>query len=241
MKRNEILHPSLEELKNYGPEVGLKTETYQPLPHFDAVNKTIGLFQNNSGHDVIDVKNTLSNDGLELYSEIKTNAPTPVPGIQPNFVIRNSYNKIIPFSWEVSARVIVCDNMMIAVSEVSQTKRRHRSRINLSKVWEEGFNNWEQYMDGLAMSIDKLKRTPISNERASKKILECAERNVIPHSAIIPVYKEYMEPRHSEFTERNLYSLYNCFTEIAKTIAEKRRQTMFIQLAHMFQLTIPRM
>ena len=56
----------------------------------------------------------------------------------------------------------------------------------------------------------------IDRREADHLVLEAYRSGAVLKSKITTVLKEYDEPRHPEFRERNVWSLFNAFTEVYK-------------------------
>ena len=55
-----------------------------------------------------------------------------------------------------------------------------------------------------------------NDDEARSRIVRAAELGAINSSDIVPVFKEFKDPRHEEFSEPTRYSLLNAFTETIK-------------------------
>ena len=63
-----------------------------------------------------------------------------------------------------------------------------------------------------------LKYEYMSTQKAKLAIVKAAENKVIPSCDILPVLDEYKNSQYEEFLQRNSWSLYNAFTEVAKKV-----------------------
>ena len=67
-------------------------------------------------------------------------------------------------------------------------------------------------------------------------VVRAAELGAINSSDIVPVFKEFKNPRHPEFAEPTRYSLLNAFTETIKKYTPSRVDHSYMALNRCFGL-----
>lgn len=84
--------------------------------------------------------------------------------------------------------------------------------------------------------MGELKAVALTKNQARLAIVRTAEAGAIPSCDILPVFQEFVKPRHEEFAAPNMWSLYNSFTEIAKKYTPARADVCYRKLAVAFGL-----
>lgn len=130
--------------------------------------------------------------------------------------IRNSMDKSFPAGLCVGAGVFVCDNLSFN-SEVT-IARRHTTFIMrdlpmlVAKACGELASKW----DTQGKRIDAYRNTELDNPQAAWILLNSLRQNVFPKTRIEDILGEWLDPRHPEFKDRNVWSLFNAVTEHLK-------------------------
>ena len=75
-----------------------------------------------------------------------------------------------------------------------------------------------------------------NDDEARSRIVRAAEMGAINSSDIVPVFKEFKNPRHQEFAEPTRYSLLNAFTETIKKYTPLRVDQSYTALNRCFGL-----
>ena len=75
-----------------------------------------------------------------------------------------------------------------------------------------------------------------NDDEARSRIVRAAEMGAINSSDIVPVFKEFKNPRHPESSEPTRYSLLNAFTETIKKYTPLRVDQSYMALNRCFGL-----
>jgi len=129
---------------------------------------------------------------------------------------------------------MVCSNLAFGGSMV--LKRRHTSRIELNGLIVEAIDSLEMEFLTLENIAEDLKTGRLSDDEARAVIVRAAEAQAINSSDILPVWKEFKEPRHEEFAEPTRWSLLNALTENAKKYSPARADVCHRNLTRLFGL-----
>ena len=81
-----------------------------------------------------------------------------------------------------------------------------------------------------------MKAEAVTEQEARLLTVKAALAGAINSSDIVPIVREYEEPHHPEFAERNRWSLYNAFTETAKKYTPPRADVCYRRLGGLFGL-----
>ena len=149
--------------------------------------------------------------------------------------LRNSHDKSFAVGLSAGISVTVCSNLAFGGTTV--IKRRHTSRIELTELVDVAMTELENEFLILETVCEDLKIIYLKNDdEARSRIVRAAELGAINSSDIVPVFKEFKNPRHPEFAEPTRYSLLNAFTETIKKYTPLRVDQSYMALNRCFGL-----
>jgi hypothetical protein len=76
---------------------------------------------------------------------------------------------------------------------------------------------------GFNQTYEQLRARRITRTRAHSLIVELAQAGAFASSDILPVVREFENPRHSEFADKSAWALYQCATEVMKAQSPARQ------------------
>jgi len=166
--------------------------------------------------NVVNESYGLANDGKRMFGLLQignghnSNDHSWVAGI------RNSMDKTFPAGLCVGSGVFVCDNL--AFSSEIVFGRRHTTNImrDLPMLVARACGELASKWDTQGKRIDAYKNTELGNKDAAWILLNSLRQNVFPKTKIDDILSEWLEPRHPEFKDRNVWSLFNAVTEHLK-------------------------
>lgn len=193
------------------------TETWTPVPH-DAFVEQIRKGLGNANLEIVSESHALAKDG-DRYFGLMQIAKRGMTANDHALILglRNAHDKRFPAGLVAGAGVFVCDNLSFS-GEV-ETFRKHTVNIfrdlpakitgaiaRLNEMWVSQETRFDAYkgtaLDKPALVHDLLIRAM----RAG-----AAPVTYLPH-----VLNEWETPSHAEFASRNVWSLFNAFTEVYK-------------------------
>ena len=204
------IHEDRDELKQYiTPQ---PTTTHKPVDHFRTADQVATLILNN-GHSIEKESHQVTHEGNRLFSTY-----TIATGRDDRrYMIgqRNTHDKSASRGVCIGTNIMVCSNMMFIGDETISNK--HTAQMS-------GFdttiaNNINALFNKIPMidnRIDVLQNTDIGQLEAHDYLVQAFSADVLPCSKFKDVLKEWNHPRHTEFKDRNLWSLENAFTEHMK-------------------------
>jgi hypothetical protein len=208
------------------------TSTWKPVPHIDVVDAVENAITNR-GMMIESERFGLAKDQQKMFGVI-----TLVNRNNPEWTrcvgIRNSHDQSFAAGICCGVSVLVCSNLCFGGEFV--IKRRHTSGIDLTSMVDETMDVMTDSYITLEKRLLDLHEIPMSDNQARIFIVKAAEYGAIPSCDIIPVFKEYLTPRHEEFTERTQWSLMNAFTEIAHKYTPARFDLCNRKLTRLFKL-----
>jgi hypothetical protein len=130
--------------------------------------------------------------------------------------LRNSHDKTFPIGLCIGDGVFVCDNL--SFSAEIQFSRRHTNRAleALPLLTTEAVNKLQQGWTKQDARVAGYKDQQIDDPRAHDLVVKALDRKAISLSQVPKVLNEWRNPRHEEFQIRNIWSLFNSFTEVMK-------------------------
>ena len=149
--------------------------------------------------------------------------------------LRNSHDKSFSVGLSAGISVMVCSNMAFGGSTV--IKRRHTSRIELTQLVDIAVNELENEFLMMEEVCEKMKVLYLKDDdEARSRIVRAAEIGAINSCDIVPVFREFKQPRHEEFSEPTRWSLLNAFTETIKKYTPQRVDYSYAALNRAFGL-----
>ena len=115
-------------------------------------------------------------------------------------------------------------------------KRRHTSRIELNSLVVEAIDALEDDFLTLETVAEDLKIQYVREDAARIAIVKAAEAGAVNSCDIVPIFREFKDPRHEEFTEPTRWALLNAFTENAKKYSPARADQCYRGLTRLFGL-----
>ncbi len=209
------------------------TETWRPVPHYE-VAELVANEAKRRGYEIIKEEYGLTPKGDRMFGVLRFKPENSGLEYTRALGIRNSHNKQFALGLAAGMSVFCCDNL--SFSGDITIHRKHTSGIEIETLIPEAFDRLgEQYLR-LEERIAGMKLEMLSIDEARVVTVMAAEIRAIPSSDIIPVLQEFKQPRHSEFSLPNRWSLYNSFTETAKTYSPARADKCYRGLANIFDL-----
>lgn len=230
-RSNEISRSDLAKIMTPDP-----TESWRPIAHFDVVNSLTeraaarGLKIKNERFSVMD--GTLypqpgmqvSIKGARLFGSLDfepIKGLTFPAGTTPSAGLRNSIDKSLALSVLSGGRVLVCDNSVLSAEFI--VSRKHTSGIDLNASIDQALDAFMESIRGFTEMFEKLRAWKLRKSTAQSVVVELARAGAFSSSDILPVLQEYEQPKHSDFSERNAWSLYNAATERMKLQSPARQ------------------
>jgi len=209
------------------------TSSWRPVPHYDVAELVAGTAQAR-GYSILKEEYGLTPDGRKMFGVLRF-AAVGNPEYIRALGIRNSHDKRFALGLVAGCAICVCDNLLFQSSE-TVIHRKHTSGIEIGGLVDRAFDGLGGRYERLDGDIGRLKETGIGHDAARLEVVDAAERGAIPSQDILPVLREFMEPRHAEFALPTRWSLYNAFTEVAKKYSPARADKCYRTLALQFGL-----
>ena len=208
------------------------TASWKPVPHVEVIDAVTDMIQARHWR-ILDEQYGLARDGQKMFGVIRINRSSSTEWSRC-IGIRNSHDQSFAVGLTAGISVTVCSNLAFGGSMV--LKRRHTSRIELNGLIVEAIDSLEMEFLTLENIAEDLKTGSLGDDEARAVIVRAAEAQAINSSDILPVWKEFKDPRHEEFAEPTRWSLLNAFTENAKKYSPARADVCHRNLTRLFGL-----
>jgi hypothetical protein len=189
------------------------TSTWFPISH-KRILETTETFLEHAGLRVVDQSHGLTRGAGRYFGMLEVEGE----GRDYSLVIglRNSHDKKFPAGLCVGANVFVCDNLSFS-GEINLA-RKHTRFINrdLPGLIARAVGKLGDLKRHQDQRIAAYKMRDVGDVLAHDLVVRAVDRRVMPISVLPKVLKEWREPRHEEFQNRNGWSLFNAFTEALK-------------------------
>jgi len=213
------------------------TKSWTPVPHgqfIEMVKDAAG----NAGFELGEEQYGLYDDASRLFGVVEIKGQDHFgEQVQLMMGIRNSNDKSMAAGICAGSRVLVCDNLsFLAYTDQSLNgepvfmKRMHTRYAleGIPPMLEEAMQKMLVLRDYQEKFFEKLATVKLTNRIVNDTIISAAEKFAIPWGHVQHVKKQWdLQQRlpkdeeeearwHDEFHVDNAWSLYNCFTEVAK-------------------------
>lgn len=218
--------------------IPVATDTYIPLPNKDLLDMVGDVARL---YGIVLVKQRLGMDlkGMRFFGVYDVEGKDFF-GDRIKLMIGfcNSYNRSMSARVCIGGQVMVCTNRAFhaytdeTTGIVGMALHPHRKnvRTGIYNRIDTAFQTIEAFRTLQNDFFDRLENTSVRKDRAYSLIVQAAQEGVINKTKIVTVAQEWdrqgMEPEnnlqaqewdwHSEFQNRNMYNLFNAFTQVEK-------------------------
>lgn len=187
------------------------TDSWKPVSYKAAIDF---LFEQvkEMGLDVRAEMYGLNKNGDQLFAMLSLD--TGDKGHALSWGLRQSLNKSLALGSVAGEHTLVCDNLSFSGSAFKVVRK------NTTNVWEDFKRLLSEqakaalgHYRAIRAENDALKEIGCELTRGYEILgVALGEEVLTPHQATV-AYADWQTPRYEDFSERTLYSLYNCMTE----------------------------
>ena len=194
-----------------------RTLTHTPLAHAQFIDL---IEERLEGHKISIARCEVAvmNNGMRLFGTLVLKRA--MDDFAFAMGLRAANDKSMAMELVAGFRVFCCDNMALS-GDSEILWRKHTSGLNPRAAIFAGVDKAIRKFDVLQTNVGMLKEAPISDTDAKALIFDALAKGVINQNQVLPIGKEYLEPKHAEFEPRTRWSLHNAFTEVFKEMAVK--------------------
>lgn len=193
------------------------TDSYVPVPHGQFVSLVkAGLEKANL--EIVGESHALAKGGDRYFGLIQVAKQDEAEKDYSLILgVRNSHDKKFPAGIVAGSGVFVCDNLAFS----GEVKEFRKHTVNLMRDLPFKVTSAVASLNDLWVSqdvrINAYKEASLNSSVMLHDILVSAfQRGAMPITYLPHVLTEFKTPSHEEFSNRNVWSLFNAFTEILK-------------------------
>ena len=188
------------------------TKSYRPVANDEVVNLIKHKIEVLLGLPILEESYGLSCKDQQMFGLIRVDT-----GHKENALVigvRNSYNKSLSLGLATGANVFVCDNLCFSGDSVT-VMRKHTKNVwrDTNRMLNEAFQKSFAHYQLMNKQLDSMKEIPLKLDAGYELIGKALGYDILKPQQATVAMKDWRTPRHEEFSERNLFSMYNCFTE----------------------------
>ena len=188
---------------------------WHPIPHnvlVDEVDKALGTLDMKIVHDCY----KLDKAGSRMFGMLQIANCKEDTDVSFVAGLRNAHDKAFCASFAVGMGVLVCSNLQfrgeIQIGTKHTTNILERLPLLIQGATGELATKW----DGEKNRVDMYKGHEMSISQGRDVLVSAARAKVFPRTQYMDIADEWENPRHPEFKDRNMWSLFNSVTEFLK-------------------------
>ncbi|MCB1098572.1 MAG: DUF932 domain-containing protein [Verrucomicrobiae bacterium] len=170
-----------------------------------------------AGMRVLNEAHALNAGGAQYFGLMQVRLPGDESNEWGTVVgVRNSHDKRFPAALAMGSQVFVCDNLSFNGEVV--LARRHTTHImrDLPQLTTRAVGRLRNLANDTATRSTRYKQCDLNNAEAHDLVIRALDSGAITTTMVPKVLEQWRAPNHVEFRDRNLWSLYNAFTESFK-------------------------
>ena len=197
------------------------TRTHCPVGHKWLVDHVADRLQDNN-LDILQEMHTTSHEGQRYFGLMQVRDNTRPEGDRGTIVgVRNSHDKRFCAGIMVGDAPFVCTNLIFS-NEIVLSKKHTKNCLN-SEMDNNLFTKITDAIGKLRLHwavqdgrSEAYKEYEVGTLQAHDLLIRSMKADVIGATKIAHVLEQWEKPNHPEFKPRNLYSLYNSYSEVWK-------------------------
>ena len=190
------------------------TITHMPIPHSLAINKIASEIEHRGWH-INGTAFASSYDGANAHWVFGIQYDLGA-GVSMQIAGHNSHTKMSSLISYLQGETNACTNMCVPAQVALRRKHTNKILDQLDDLISFAMDDLTAEVHNHEIRLEAYIEPNLTNENAHDLVIRAMENNALPATYIPTVISEWRAPQHKEFEERNLYSLYNCFTEAFK-------------------------
>jgi hypothetical protein len=192
------------------------TASWQPIPH-DQLIRQVETALEATNLRIGTTAHSLTRDGMRYFGLMEVhNGQADSNDYCWVLGLRNSHDKTFPAGIVAGASVFVCDNL--SFSDEVKFARKHTRFINrdLPQLVERAVGRLMEKWHDQDQRIAAYRESEIDDRVAHDLIIRATDVRVCSNRLIPAVLTEWRKPQYPQFESRNVWSLFNSFTESLK-------------------------
>lgn len=200
-----------------GVPIPKATTSYAPISNRDLIDLIEHKAQEITGFEVANRQFVLGAKGNQMFGSVALKTGDSDRNALLGFA--NSYDKTLSVRIVSGASIMVCSNMCISGSDFTSRRKHTRGVVQeieglVTRAVESATDNYQ----AVAGQLDSWKSQEMSWERGAETLGRAFFDGVMTSRQMSIAMGDWKgakngRPRHREFSEPTMYSLYNCVTE----------------------------
>jgi hypothetical protein len=191
------------------------TDSWCPIPHHQLIT-TVQRTMATTNLRIGTQAHSLSHEGQRYFGLMEVHAQKSSDDYCWVLGLRNSHDKTFPAGIVAGASVFVCDNLSFS-GEIKFARKHTRFIVrDLPQLVSRSIGLLLAKWHDQDKRIAAYKQAEITDIEAHDLVIRATDVGVCSNRLIPPVLHEWREPRHDAFEGRNVWSLFNAFTESLK-------------------------
>jgi hypothetical protein len=200
----------------HGVQTPDSTPTWTPVPHSALVESVKGALVS-AGSKIVSEEHAIYKGGDRyfglLHLEGNSNGGNTVVGI------RNSHDKTFPAGLSLGNHVFVCDNLSFSGDIVVARKHTRFISRDLDRLIYSAVGKLADLRVKQEARFSAYRGRELSDLEAHDLMIRALMARVVSGEQVAKVVDEWRQPAHEDFAPRNVWSLFNDFTEVLKGTA----------------------
>lgn len=192
------------------------TPTWYPLAHRALLEEVQGQLET-AGFAIGRESHALSHEGQRYFGVMEVKQPGQSERDYAWVVgLRNSHDKTFPAGLVAGTSVFTCDNLAFPGEVKISRKHTRFAYRDLRHLTARAVGRLGDRFHSLDRRINAYRDCPVADWAAHDLVIRATDCGAITPMQVPDVVHEWREPSHREFRPRNLWSLFNAFTEVYK-------------------------
>jgi hypothetical protein len=195
------------------------TDTWFPLSH-RALLEEVQTQLDTCGFTIGRESHALSHEGARYFGVMEVKEPGHDPAKRDYAWVvglRNSHDKSFTAGLVAGTSVFTCDNLAFSGEVKISRKHTRFAYRDLRNLTARAVGRLGEKFRSLDNRIEAYRDEPVQDWVAHDLIIRAVDCRAITPMQVPDVVQEWREPSHREFRPRNLWSLFNAFTEVYKS------------------------
>lgn len=212
-----------------------KTDTYQPVSHYDLINKVTTIAQDiMTGFTMTGEQYGIVKEGQRMFAVLQFADPC-VSNMGLALALRNSYDKSMRIGFACGASVFCCDNLALSGDIVVMHKHtRLVWDVLEDKIISTCYRAMQNFKQ-IVLDAQGLANKYMSIDDGFAHLGRLYGRGLISPRQLSVAKDQWIKPTYEEFQERNAWSLYNAITEAFKSCSPQEIMENHVALHEHFR------
>lgn len=199
-----------------------------PVPHMTLVTELETALQPH-GMKIVAETFKLDKGGQRMFGMLQVgNCKAAGDDFEFAIGLRNAHDKMLRAGLAVGMNVGVCSNLSFRGEIVIGRKHTTEILTDLPLLMAGAITKLAEKWDTQGKIVTAYKGMDVSVTQGRDLLINCAKQEVFPRTQLMDVIDEWETPRHPEFKDRNLWSLFNSVTEHLKPRENSNGSTLWL-------------